>query len=85
MTAVLPFWSTLRGSRSAQAALRRINASVVGILIAAFFQPIWTSTIHTPVDFWIALLAFALLVLWKVSPWIVVVSVAAISMIASIV
>jgi len=82
MTAVLPFWSSLRTNRYAQAALRGINASVVGILIAALFQPIWTSTIHTSGDFWIALSAFALLTLWKVQPWIVVACVAAVSVIA---
>lgn len=72
MTAVLPFWSTLRESGSIKAALRGINASVVGVLIAALFQPLWTSTIHSAIDFWIALVAFSLLVLRKVQPWIVV-------------
>jgi chromate transporter len=83
MTAVLPFWSLLRENRFTQAALRGINASVVGVLIAALYQPIWTSTIHTSSDFLIALLAFALLAIWKVSPWIVVVSIATLSVIAS--
>ncbi len=82
MTAVLPFWSALRRNHYAQAALRGINASVVGILIAALFQPIWTSTIHTSGDFWIALSAFALLTLWKVQPWIVVVCVAVVGIFA---
>ncbi len=79
MTAVLPFWSALRRNRYAQAALRGINASVVGILVAALFQPIWTSTIHTSGDFWLALSAFALLTLWKIQPWIVVPGAIAIS------
>lgn len=85
MAAVLPFWSSLRQNRFAQAAIRGINASVVGILIAALYQPLWTSTIHTAGDFWIALLAFALLTLWKVQPWIVVVCVGAVSMIPAVV
>jgi len=79
MTAVLPFWSALRGNRYAQAALRGINASVVGILIAALYQPIWTSTIHAASDFWIALAAFALLTLWKVQPWVIVIGVSVVS------
>ena len=83
MTAVLPFWSVLRRNRYVQASLKGVNASVVGVLLAALFQPLWTSTIHTPGDFWIALLAFALLTLWKTQPWIVVTCVAAISAIAS--
>lgn len=81
MTAVLPFWSALRGNRYAQASIKGINASVVGILIAALYQPLWTTTIHTAGDFWIALLAFALLTLGKVRPWIVVTSVGAVSMV----
>lgn len=81
MTAVLPFWGALRGDRFAQAAIRGINASVVGILIAALYQPLWTATIHTAGDFWIALLAFVLLTLWKVQPWIAVACVGAVSMI----
>jgi chromate transporter len=79
MTAMLPFWSEMRGNRGIQAALRGINASVVGILIAALIHPLWTSTIHTAGDLSIALLAFALLTLVKVQPWIVVVSVAILS------
>ena len=82
MTAVLPFWSAIRRNRYVRASLKGVNASVVGVLIAALFQPLWTSTIHTPGDFWIALIAFALLALWKIQPWIVVTCVAAISAIA---
>jgi len=83
MAAVLPFWSALRRNRYVRASLKGVNASVVGVLIAALFQPLWTSTIHTAGDFWIALLAFALLVLWKIQPWIVVACIAAISAIAN--
>ena len=82
MTALLPFWSAIRGNRYVQSSLRGINASVVGILIAALFQPLWTSTVHSSADFWIVLSAFALLALWKVQPWIVVLCVVAISSLA---
>jgi chromate transporter len=79
MAAMLSFWSTLRGNRYVRAALTGINASVVGILIAALYQPLWTSTIHSSTDFWIALFAFALIALFETQPWIVVACVAAIS------
>jgi len=82
MAAVLPFWSTLRDNVYIPAALNGINASVVGILIAALFRPLWTSTIHTAGDFWIVLLAFTLLTFWRVQPWIVVACVAADSVLA---
>jgi chromate transporter len=79
MTALLPFWGAIRTNRYVQSSLRGINASVVGILIAALFQPLWPSTIHSSADFWIVLSAFALLALSKVQPWFVVLCVAAIS------
>jgi chromate transporter len=74
MTAgALPFWDTVRARPSFQAALRGINAAVVGILTAALYNPVWTSAILGPADFAIGLAAFGLLVLWKLPPWLVVV------------
>jgi chromate transporter len=70
---ILPFWNRLRAFEPFQAGLRGINAAVVGILLAALYQPIWTSAIHAPVDFALALVAFGLLVIWKLPPWMVVV------------
>lgn len=69
---MLPFWDGLRQRPIAQAVLRGVNAAVVGILLAALFDPVWTSSVHTPVDFAIALAAFAALVLWKAPAWTVV-------------
>jgi chromate transporter len=69
----LPFWDLLRSRTAFQSALRGINAAVVGLLLAALYQPVWTSAIAGPADFGLALLAFALLALWKWPPWLVVV------------
>lgn len=69
---VLPFWDGLRRRPNAQAALRGANAAVVGLLLAAFYQPVWTSAVHAPADFILALAAFGLLVFWKCPPWLVV-------------
>ncbi|MCG3088698.1 chromate efflux transporter [Sporosarcina cyprini] len=69
----LPFWSAVRSKPGIQAALKGVNAAVVGILLAALYNPVFTSSIHKPVDFAIALIAFALLVHYKLSPWIVVI------------
>ncbi|MED1202360.1 chromate transporter [Heyndrickxia acidicola] len=69
----LPFWNTLRSRPGFQSALAGINASVVGILIAALYNPVWTSAIKTPYDFCLALIAFGLLMIWKLPPWIVVI------------
>jgi chromate transporter len=50
-----------------------VNAGVVGILLAALYDPVWTSAIHTRADFGLALAAFALLVVARLSPFVVVV------------
>ena len=72
-TGALPFWDLLRSRPAFQAALRGINAAVVGLLLGALYHPVWTSAIHTPADFGLALLAFGLLAFWKWPPWLVVV------------
>lgn len=68
----LPFWEGLRAQPRMQAALAGINAAVVGLLVAALYQPVWTSAIHIPQDFALALLAGAALMAWKLPPWLVV-------------
>jgi chromate transporter len=83
IVAVLPFWSRLRQSPRVQSSLRGVNASVLGILVAAFIRPVWSSAVHSVFDLALALLAFALFVRWKLSPWIIVVAIATISSAAS--
>ena len=73
LVGALPFWDALRRFRHMQNALLGINAAVVGLLLAALYNPVWTSAILTPRDFALALAAFALLVFWKVPPWLVVI------------
>lgn len=80
---MLPFWDGFRRRPAAQAALRGVNAAVVGILLAALFDPIWTSSVRGPRDFAIALAAFAALVLWKVPAWLVVALTAAAGVLAA--
>src|SRR5262245_1597212 len=69
----LPFWDLLRTRASFQSAIRGVNAAVVGLLLAAFYNPVWTSAIFKPVDLGLALLSFGLLAFWKLPPWLVVV------------
>ena len=68
----LPFWERLRGHTRTQAALAGTNAAVVGLLLAALYQPVWTNAIHTPPDFGLALVAWVALMFWKWPPWLVV-------------
>lgn len=68
----LPFWEELRKRPFAQAALKGVNAAVVGILLAAFYNPVWTAAIMKPQDFALAVTDFLLLFMWQTPPWLVV-------------
>ncbi|HMQ31588.1 MAG TPA: chromate efflux transporter [Chloroflexaceae bacterium] len=70
--AALPLWGRLRSAAWAQSALRGVNAAVVGLLLAALYDPVITSAIRAPSDVALALAAFAALQLWKAPPWAVV-------------
>ena len=52
--------------------MRGINAAVVGVLGAALYNPVWTSSVQTPADFAVALVGFVLLVAWRAPPLVVV-------------
>ena len=69
---VLPFWERLRGVVRVRRALMGVNAAVVGLLLAALYDPVWTSAVRAPEDFALAVGAFALLAFWRVPPWAVV-------------
>jgi chromate transporter len=73
----LPFWSTLRHRTDIQAALRGVNAAVVGVLVAALYTPVFTSAVSAAADFAMALIAFLMLTAWAVPPWLVVLLAAA--------
>jgi chromate transporter len=69
----LPFWDTFRKRAGAQSVMRGVNAAVVGLLGAALYNPVWTSSVKTPGDFGIALLGFVLLTVWRAPPLVVVI------------
>ena len=69
----LPYWETLRQRDGVQRAMAGVNAAVVGGLVAALYDPGWTSAIHSRVDFGLALAAFGLLVYARLSPVLVVI------------
>jgi chromate transporter len=69
---VFPFWRSLRARPGAQSALAGVNAAVVGLLLAALYDPVWTSAIFDAADFALALGAFGLLAFLRLPPWFVV-------------
>jgi len=68
----LPFWEAIRQRDVAQRALAGVNAAVVGVLAAALYDPVWTGAIRSSADFALALAAFGLLVVGRVTPVAVV-------------
>jgi chromate transporter len=69
----LPFWDSFRKRTVAQAVMRGVNAAVVGLLAAALYNPLWTSSVRTPGDFGLALAGFVLLSAWRAPPLLVVI------------
>jgi chromate transporter len=68
----LPFWDTFRKRAGTQAMMRGVNAAVVGLLGAALYNPVWTSSVKAPGDFGIVLVGFVLLTVWRAPPLVVV-------------
>lgn len=73
----LPFWNGIRRHPRLQGALAGINAAVVGILLAALYDPLWTSSVKGAADFSLAAALFVMLTVWKLPPWMAVVAGAA--------
>jgi chromate transporter len=76
LAAALPFWVSLRTRPRLQAALRGINASVVGVLFAAWLRPVCSTAIHSSADVLIAAAAFLALVRFQAPPWAIVLATA---------
>lgn len=77
----LPFWEQLRKNLWIRKVMLGINASVVGILLAAFYNPVWTSAVYSPKDFALVVVGFLLLEFWKLPSWLVVIVTVAVSFI----
>lgn len=73
----LPFWNVLRTHPRMQGALAGMNAAVVGILLAALYDPIWTTAVLSHEDFAVVAVLFGMLVFWKL-PALYVVAVGAV-------
>lgn len=71
---ILPFWNALRQNGKIKGIFLGINAAVVGILMSALYDPIFTSAIIEPIDFVFAVVLFSMLTYWKMAPWIIVIT-----------
>jgi len=68
----LPFWNSLMNRLAFQSISGGINAAVVGILLAALYNPIFITSVTSPADFGLAVGLGLLLFVWKRPPWNVV-------------
>ena len=69
---ILPLWDRLRSVARFRDAIAGVNAAVVGLLLAALYDPVWITAIHAPSDVALGLAAFGMLAWWKLPPWLVV-------------
>ena len=69
----LPYWHALRARAWVQAALLGVHACVVGILLAALYDPVLSEAVRQPRDLAVALLGFLALQFYKAPPWMIVV------------
>ena len=69
----LPFWDALRRRTGFRSVLTGVNAAVVGLLAAALYNPVWTSTVHRPTDFLLILVGFAVVFVLRAPPWVAVI------------
>ena len=67
-----PFWDQIRGNAAFRGALAGVNAAVVGVLAAAFINPVWTTAINRIPDLGIAIVCFLLLAVRRWPAWSVV-------------
>ncbi|GHG07340.1 chromate transporter [Deinococcus piscis] len=72
MLGALPFWSHLAAQDWARRALLGLNAGVVGLLLAALYDPVFRAGVTGPLHLALALLAYALLSAGKAPAWAVV-------------
>lgn len=72
LAAALPWWEQLKRYTTAQMALAGINATVVGLLLAALWNPLWTSSVHGAADVIVVAVACAALMKLRLPPWVAV-------------
>ncbi|WP_203362889.1 chromate efflux transporter [Bacillus sp. REN10] len=80
----LPFWGWLRQKSYFQASLMGINSAVVGILLAALYDPVFTSAVKRPLDLAFVLLIYAAIVIWKLPVWKMVLGVLSVSLLFTV-
>lgn len=84
LVALLPYWARLQADQNAQAILRGVNASVVGLLGAVLYDPLFTSSVHQPYDLMVVLLGLVLLQVWRWPSWAMLLLILPLGMLAQL-
>ena len=72
ISAALPIWQRLSSNPIASKAITGINAAVVGLLTAALYNPIFSSSVHSIGDLLVGTIGLAMLLIWRLSPlWVI--------------
>jgi chromate transporter len=73
MAGLVPFWDRLKLAPEARGAIAGLNAVVVGLLAAALWNPVLTSTVRRPGDVALLAAAYVLLAVARLPQWLVVI------------
>ena len=84
LVALLPYWARLQADQNAQAILRGVNASVVGLLGAVLYDPLFTSSVHQPYDLMLVILGVLLLQIWRWPSWLMLLTLLPLGMLAQL-
>lgn len=76
---IIPYWERFRSNSKIKDALVGVNAVVVGLLLAALYNPVWISAIFSWKDFLLFATAFLLLLFKKTPSYGVVIGLALIT------
>ena len=85
ITGILPFWNILSSRGWFRGSLAGVNATVVGLLLAALYDPVWTSAISSGTDLGFVIAITCLISVWKCPVWLVVLLAGIVSEVMSIV
>ena len=72
--ALFSYWQKIQHDIRISRAVHGINAAVVGMLLSALYNPIFTASVMNKTDFAFAVVAFVLLQYWKVPMWLLVIA-----------
>lgn len=69
---VLPFWKALKRYTSFRAAVAGVNATVVGILAATLYDPVFTTAITSVWSFGVSVICVVFLTMFRIPVWCIV-------------